>query len=726
LNTNAFRFAWVLVLSAIGFGASGTEHSSETPDAWADNIVKQMSVEEKVGFTHGIMAIALLDQPPIPPEALPGAGYIAGIPRLGIPALKETDASLGVAYVSGARHDGATALPSTLATAASWDPDVAYRGGAVAGREAARVGFNVLLGGGVNLTRDPRNGRNFEYYGEDPLLAGTLAGAAIRGTQDQHVISTVKHFALNDQETGRFVLSADMEESAARESDLLAFEIAIESGHPGAVMCSYNRVDAIYACENNELLNNILKRDWGYPGWVMSDWGAVHSLRSALNGLDQESGQQLDKQVFFGQPLLDAVGEKPAYRARVDDMNRRILRSLYAVGVVASQPDDGPPDLVAGATAARRIAERGIVLLRNEQDLLPLHGDVKRLVVIGGHADEGVISGGGSSQVAPPGGPALIDQLGGEGFLSFLRKAMYMPSSPLKSIRAQAPAATVVFDDGRYPAAAARLAMGADVAIVFATQFMTESFDAPDLSLPSGQDGLIQAVAAANPHTIVVLETGGPVAMPWLAAVGAVVEAWYPGIQGGEAIASVLFGKINPSGRLPLTFPASLAQLPNPQLPGQDLPERQPFTVNYPEGSDVGYRWFAKNHTQPLFPFGFGLSYTKFSYRELRVEAGRVPRVRVTVTNTGARAGTDVAQLYLAAAPHRSQQRLLGWSRVELQAGESRAVSMSIEPRMLADWDAGAHHWRLDGGSYAIAVGSDATALSLTGSLTVRASTLKP
>jgi beta-glucosidase len=689
-------------------------------------MVKQLSLEEKVGLTHGIMAIALFNQVALPEGALPGAGYIEGVARLGIPALKETDASLGVADAGGVRHDGATALPSTLATAASWNPDSAYSAGAVAGDEARRIGFNVLLGGGVNLARDPRNGRNFEYYGEDPLLAGTLGGAAIRGTQDQHVISTVKHFAFNNQETGRLVLSADIGEAAGRESDLLAFEIALEIGHPGAVMCSYNRINAVYACENEVLLNQVLKRDWHYRGWVMSDWGAVHGLESALHGLDQESGEQLDKEVFFAAPLLAAARSDPAYRARLDDMVRRILRSMYDIGTVSSSPSNAKPDLAAGAAAARRIAEQGIVLLRNQHDILPLSDSVRRIVVIGGHADAGVISGGGSSQVAPPQGPALIENFGGEGFLSFLRKAMYMPSSPLKAIRAQAPGVKVIFDDGRYPAAAARLAKDADVAIVFATQFMTEAFDAPDLSLPSGQDALIHAVASANPRTIVVLETGGPVLMPWLDSVGGVLEAWYPGIQGGEAIAALLFGKVNPSGRLPMTFPASLAQTPRPQLPGADLPEGQPFPVDYAEGSDVGYRWFAKNHTVPLFPFGFGLSYTEFSFHEFKAQAAKMPSVALTISNTGSRAGASVAQLYLTASPHRVQQRLLGWSRIELKPNESRRVSIAIDPRMLADWDVAVHRWRLEAGSYAVAIGSDASHLGPSAKITLRAATLNP
>jgi beta-glucosidase len=700
-------------------------HAADDADARAAKAVSQMTVDEKISLVHGIMAIPFFPGMVIPPEATPGAGYFPGVARVGVPAIRESDASLGVAYINGLRHDGATALPSSLATAATWNPEMAYQGGAVAGQEAWRIGFNVLLGGGVDLARDPRNGRNFEYLGEDPLLAGTLAGEAIRGTQDQHVVSTIKHYAINDEETGRQYLNAKIGDAAARESDLLAFEIAIERGHPGSVMCSYNQVNGVYACENDWLLNGVLKHDWGYRGWVMSDWGAVHSVGAALNGLDQESGEQIDAHVFFNKPLLAKVQSDPAYARRLDDMNHRIVRSLYAAGAIDNPPQKTPVDIAAGKAAARKVEEQGIVLLRNEGGLLPLLAAAKSIAVIGGHADMGVISGGGSSQVAPPGGPALIAVLGGEGALPSMLKTMYMPSSPLLAVRAET-AAAVSFDNGAYPSRAAAAAARADVAIVFATQWMTEAYDAPDLSLPEGQDALIEAVAAANPHTIVVLETGGPVLMPWLNKVGAVLEAWYPGIGGGEAIADVLFGKVDPSGHLPLTFPASLDQTPRPTLPGADLPQGTHFDVDYAEGSDVGYRWFAKTGAKPLFPFGFGLSYTRFAYSGLTITRGASPKISFTVQNTGAVAGADVPQVYLLAEPHRAQQRLIGFSRVALNPGESRTVEIGVDPRLLADWDEAGHHWRVDAGDYKIAVGASASDLSLNGTLKAAAATLKP
>jgi beta-glucosidase len=665
-----------------------------------------------------------------PANVVISAGYVPGIAKLNIPDLTESDASLGVAN-AGRKDDDATPLPSGVALAATWDPATAFASGAMIGKEARQKGFNTLLAGGANLLRDPRNGRNFEYLGEDPLLAGTLAGAAIRGIQSNNIVSTAKHFALNDQETGRMVLDAQIDEAAFRESDLLAFEIAIETGHPGSVMCAYNRVGGTYACENPFLLTDVLRTDWKYPGWVMSDWGAVHGVAAAKAGLDQESGQQLDKQVFFDKPLKDAVagGEIPA--ARIHEMAHRYLRSLFAAGVIDHPLAAGPLDTAADSRVAARAAEQGIVLLKNDRSLLPLMAQAKRIAVIGGHADIGVISGGGSSQVIPLGSktfpkPKEAPQWGGG--------QVYYPSAPLAAIKARAPGAQVTFNDGSDPVAAAALAKSADVVVVFATQWSTEGMDIA-MSLDDRQDALIGAVAAANSKTVVVLETAGPVLMPWRGQVGAILEAWYPGALGGETIAKALFGEINPQGRLPATFPASIDQLVRPVLPGSDqhivetlTPSAStPFGVVYSEGSDMGYRAYAKSgQTPPLYPFGYGLSYTGFRYSALKVAGGKTLTASFTVTNTGKRAGTDTPQVYLTAAPKRKQQRLIGWSKVALKPGESRQVTVVAPQRMLANWDAKAHGWSLDGGAYQVAVGPDAATASLKSSAQVAAARLKP
>lgn len=704
----------------------GSAPTAASPDVRADATLAKLSLAEKLSLLHGVMPGFDAAGRVVPTGALFAAGYVPGVPRLGIPALTETDATLGIAWIMGRRHDGATPLPAGLAIAATWNPDLAYRAGAMVGQEARHKGFNVLLGGGANLTRDPRGGRNFEYLGEDPLLTGVMAASEIRGVQDQHIVSTVKHFALNDQETGRAILDARIDAAAARESDLLAFEIAIERGQPGAVMCGYNRVNGPYACQNDTLLNKVLKADWHYPGWVMSDWGAVHSLDAALNGLDQQSSAQLDPTVFFAAPLADAAAREKAYRNRLDDMARRVLRSLYAVGAIGQPAALAPLDKAADEAVARTVATAGIVLLKNHHDLLPLAKKPQRIAIIGGHADIGVISGGGSSQVIPDSGPAWIELLGTEHpEKEFMRRAMYHPSSPYRAILKKAPGLELAYDNGTYPSSAADLARRADVAIVFATKWMQEGDDAPDLSLPAGQDATIAAVAAANPRTIVVLETGGPVSMPWLAKTSAVVEAWYPGGEGGRAIADILFGDVNPSGHLPMSFPASVGQLPRREIPGWRLPANRPFAVRYTEGADVGYRWYARRGLKPLFPFGAGLSYSRFGYDRLQITPGPTVRVSFRVTNAGARAGTAVPQLYLVGGARHARQRLLGWSTMKLSPGESATARVDVDPRLLADWDEAGKCWRIRGGTYRLAVGRSAGDLVLNGRVVVKPRTIK-
>ena len=681
--------------------------------------VKSMSPDEKVILTHGIMPLPLGGaKVDIPADAVPGAGYIAGIPRLGVPALRETDASLGVSWIMGLRRDGATALPSGVAQAASWNPELLYRGGATIGGEAHAKGFNVLLAGGVNLMRDPRNGRTFEYLAEDPLLAGMLVGAAIRGIQSNNIISTIKHFALNGQETGRKYVDSRISEGAARESDLLAFQIGIEQGRPGSVMCSYNRVNGEHGCDNAWLLNQVLKQSWGYNGFVMSDWGAVPDIQAALNGLDQQSGAQLDPKLFFGDALKAKAAADPAYAARLDDMNKRILTAIYANGLDKNPAKPGGQiDLARNALVAQEVAQQGIVLLKNSSGFLPLAKTAGSIAVIGGYADGGVLSGAGSSQVQGQGGPAVVRPAGGSGVWANFIAQQYHRSSPLDAIKAMAPQAKIAFRDGRYIADAVEKARQAEVAIVFATQWATEGLDVPDLSLPDGQDELITAVAAANPHTIVVLETGGPVKMPWLDKVAGVVEAWYPGARGGQAIASILVGDINPSGRLPITFPASESQLPRAKLDGSDWVEpdfsgdpssgSDRLAADYDiEGSDVGYRWFARKDLKPLFPFGFGLSYTSFATPALEM-AGL--KAKVTVANTGQRAGDDVAQLYLVTRNGQTKRRLVGFQRVHLEPGARQQVNLVVDPRLLADWKNGG--WTMPAGDYVFAAGRDAETL---------------
>jgi beta-glucosidase len=503
--------------------------------------------------------------------------------------------------------------------------------------------------------------------------------------------------------------------AALRESDLLAFELAIERGHPGAVMCSYNLLGGIHACENPTLLDSVLRQDWRFPGWVMSDWGAVHSTSEAAGaGLDQESGADWDPRAYFGEPLAIAVAEGTVPTARLNTMAHHVLRSMFASGVIDDPPAPQALDVDADARVAQHAEEEGIVLLRNEKKLLPLSPHLRRIAVIGGHADVGVLSGGGSSQVLPVGGPGLrieFDEHRG----SIPYPMIFDPSSPVRAIAAKAPHAQVTFADGEDVDAAARAAKEADVTIVFATAWEIEGHDAESLSLPRDQDKLVAAVAAANPRTIVVLETGNPVTMPWRDRAGAIVEAWYPGQRGGEAIANVLFGAVNPSGHLPITFPASATQLPRPDLPGRNIAWNTPFTVDYSEGAAVGYKWFEQQHANALYPFGFGLSYTKFRYRDLHVSGGKTVTATFTVTNIGERAGADVPQLYAAVpeADGGALYRLVGWAKLTLAPGESRRVRVTADPRLLAHFDETQREWRIAAGRYRVQLGASSSDLRL-------------
>jgi beta-glucosidase len=684
-----------------------------SPDVRAGLLVRAMTEKEKLSLVFGLFGSSKPDSSYRPPrEARMGsAGFVPGIARLGIPAQWITDGGLGVATqrASADAYRERTALPSGLATAATWNPLLARRGGAMIAAEARASGFNVMLGPGLDLVREPRGGRDFEYAGEDPLLAGTIAGAEIRGMQSRHVIAVAKHFAFNDQETGRKVYSADIDRGQARQSDLLAFELAIEQGDPGALMCAYNLVNGVHACQDPWLLHQVLRSDWRFPGYVMSDWGAVHStVRSAIAGLDQESAWVFDREPYFGTALRDAVASGRVPLPRLDEMARRILRSMFAVGLI-----DHPIREHAGFipfAADRRVSEadeeQGIVLLKNAGGLLPLSRTSKRVLVIGGHADRGVISGGGSSTVFPVGGNA-VPGLGPAGWPG---PVVYLPSAPLGAMMGESPRARFRYVSGRDIAAAVRQARWADRVVVFATQWAAESQDV-SLTLPGNQDALIAAVAAANPHTVVVLETGGPVLMPWIHDVAAVLEAWFPGSGGGPAIARVLFGSVDPSGRLPVSFPRSLAQLPQPRLPGADLPAGKPFNIDYRAGAAVGYKWYQKRGIEPLFPFGYGLSYTRFRYRHLtaRLQEGRLV-VSFEVTNIGARTGAAVPQVYVGpkAGGWEAPRRLEGWAKVSLAPNDSAALSITVDPRLLATFDVARQRWRTASGTYEVWLGNSA------------------
>jgi beta-glucosidase len=698
-------------------------NSSLSPEERASMVMKEMTIDEKITLLHGTGMMGLSPVSPLAGQSNGGAGYVVGIARLGIPGIQMSDAAYGV-RMSGQNGRYSTALPSDVAGAASWDLDAAYEYGALIGRELRAQGYNMSLGGGVNLTREPRNGRTFEYMGEDPILAGRMVGSVMKGLQAQHVIGDIKHYALNDQESGRNAVNVNIDKRAARESDLLAFEIGLQESDAAAVMCSYNRVNGDYGCENKYLLTDVLKKDWNFKGFVLTDWGGAHSAaKASAAGLDHEEPGW----IFYGDDLKQAVESGKVPATELDDHVHRILRAMFATGVIDDPPQRSVVDVAGGLQVAQRIAEQSIVVLKNDHAQLPLDASkIHSIAVIGPHADVGMISGGGSAQVDPPGGNAILPP--GKGQTRW-QEPVWFPTSPLKSIAAKAPAANVRFNSGADPAAAAALAQAADVAIVFAYQWESEGMDLDSLALPEHQDDLIARVAAANPHTIVVIESGGPVTMPWVNQVSAILEAWYAGSKGSDAVANLLFGDANPSAKLPLTFPKSEVDLPHPTVVkppkattgaarqgwkriAAGLPA---FQVRYDEGVKVGYKWYDAENKPVLFPFGHGLSYTTYSYSNLKVTPVKNPRVNFTVTNTGDRAGAEIAEVYasLPAAAAEPPKRLVGWSKVKLNAGESKEVAVEVDPKYLSIFNVEQNGWQLLPGTYTFLVGGSSQILPL-------------
>jgi beta-glucosidase len=690
-----------------------------SPDQRADLVVKEMTLDEKINMLHGrggFQAEGAISNG--------GAGVIQGVARLGLPPVQLADSAVGV-RAAAERGRYATLLPSTVAAAASWDLGLAYEYGEVIGRELRDQQYQASLGAGVNLMREPRNGRNFEYLGEDPILAGKMVAQLLKGLQSQKVIGDVKHYAFNDQETGRNIGNVRLSKRVMRETDLLAFEIAVLEAQPGMVMCSYNKVNGDWACENDYLLNQLLKKTWGFKGVVVSDWNATHSTaKAAMAGLDCEQPGGPPERARFGDAMKKAVEAGEVPMSRIDDMVRRIVRTAFAAGVIDEPPLGRVVDPFKGADSAQKIAEQSSVLLKNANALLPLDAvRVKSIAIIGSKADTSVLSGGGSAQVDPPGG----------GPSRFGGPAVWFPSSPLKAIRAKAPQAKVEYHDGVDLPTAAALAKASDVAIVFVNEPTSEGRDLPTLSLSGTQNDLVSAVAAANPRTVVVLETGGPAAMPWIGSVGAAIEIWYPGIRGAEALANILFGDVNPSAKLPATFPKSDADLPHPVIfgsaprpttppattpagaAGSPQPRFQmtPFDIDYTEGLKVGYKWFQAENKQPLFSFGHGLSYTTFAYSGLKAS---IDSVSFTVRNTGKRAGMEIAQIYagLPAAANEPPKRLVAWEKVHLAPGETKTVTLKIEPKFLSIFNEEKDDWELLAGEYRIFVGGSSDNTPLT------------
>ena len=644
-------------------------------------------------------------------------GIVPANARLCIPALALNDAGAGM----GDQQTQVTAFPDGIAQTAAWDRVLAGRYGRALGSEAFTKGVNVVLAPGVDIARTPLDGRNFEYAGEDPYLAGQAAASTIRGIQSRHVIATVKHYAVNDQETNRMTADSVVGERTMEEIDLPAFRAAVQQGHVGSVMCSYNRVNGAYACQNRTLLRHYLNSQMHFTGWVMSDWLATHStVRSAKAGLDMEMpvGQ------YYGDKLKSAVQSHQVRLSVLNEMVHRILFTMFRIGLFDHVPAEGTAAAAADASTpastatARRVAEEGSVLLKNAGRVLPLTGHGKTIAVIGDAA----------AATAP-----MASQGYGSGHVP---EAGYQPGvvTPLQAMqnRASKNGDTVTYASSQNAQAAAATAQAADVAVVFINDVETEGADRPDLVAHSGtcslvggctydhvdQNALVSAVAAANKHTVVVVQSGGPIVMPWLGKVAGVLENWYPGQVDGSAVAPLLFGGVNPSGKLPVTFPKKLSDGPlrtKAQYPGVNNKNGVP-QVHYSEGLLVGYRWYQARHIAPLFPFGYGLSYTTFRFGGLHLHrSGGQVIVTARLTNTGHRAGAQVAQLYVhqPARTGEPPHQLQGFARVYLQPGRSATVRMVLGPRAFAHWDTGRQAWRVTPGCYGVAVGPSSARLPL-------------
>ncbi|MFC7533035.1 beta-glucosidase [Actinoplanes sp. GCM10030250] len=664
----------------------------KSPEARAQALLQASTQHQKYRW--------LVEQPANTPQQTTWPGDVVYPVQLPCtPTVVYSDGPDGVRFTPGV-----TAFPATIATAATWNQPLAYVKGAAQATEAFNKGKNVLLAPGLASGRTPLSGRTPEYLGEDPLLTGLMAAAGTRGIQSRPVLAALKHYVANEQELDRQTSSSNADERTLREIYDLPFEIAVDRGRPASVMCSYNQINGVYACENPRL-NTVLKKD--FDGYVMSDFGSVHSTAPSLvNGLDQE----LNRPIWFTPARLDAaLAAGEITQRQIDAAAYRVIVS-YIRGGLFDHPLPATPVADASTAAhkavARKVAEEGSVLLKNDKKVLPLRprsGDT--IAVIGPTA------GPGAASVC-----SLPWRFGNPQTLQC--EDLITPETGIRE-RAARSGATVTFDNGSDLTAAAATAANADIAVVFGYQRTGEFNDLPDLRLQGNGDALVEAVAAANPRTVVVLQTGSAVEMPWLGDVPAVLETWYGGEQMGPATAALLFGDVNPSGKLPMTFPRSLADTPTAgdpaRYPGVRADGETIRQVSYSEGLKVGYRWYESEDIEPLFAFGHGLSYTTFRYSDLRVSGdGRDNlRIQFKITNTGNRTGTEVAQAYLAlpAATGEPSKRLAGWSRVTLGAGQHRTTEIRLTRADLKDlhlleyWNSAAKDWTTAPGRYTVHLG---------------------
>jgi len=708
-------------------------------DAAINELLKKLTLEEKIKMVHANSAFAS-----------------GGIPRLGIPELMTSDGPHGVRPEQGRDwkpvenpNNAGTYLPTNNTLASTWNRDLGYAYGTVLGQEANFRGKDIILGPGINIIRAPLNGRNFEYLSEDPYLVSQMVVGYIRGVQDQGVSACVKHYAANNQETHRDDIDVNMSERALREIYLPGFKAAVQQGGVYSLMGSYNKFRGVYATENAHLMLDILKNEWGFNGLVMSDWGSVHNTQEALrNGTDLEMGtdlalayqgtsqmapgpkpvftKELYDKFYLANPALEAIKQDPKLMPLLDDKVRRILRVMYAthmMGGTKRQP--GSHNTKEHQATALKVAEEGIVLLKND-GILPLKKTVKTVAVIGANATRENAGGGGSAQlrakfeITPLQG--IKNELGDKVTVTYAagykieKDQKPDPALIAEAVAAAKAADVVVYVGGSFH--------GYDYKVWGDNAYDAEAVDKPDMHMPFGQDELVQAVQAANPNTVVVLLGGGPIDVSaWAGQTKALVEAWYPGMEGGNALAHILFGDVNPSGKLPLTFPIKLEDSPVSKLGEYPSTPGDPLKQTYKDDIWVGYRYFDTYKVAPQFAFGHGLSYTTFKYDKLTVTPGtKSATVKLTVTNTGKVAGAEVVQLYVhdqQASVKRPEKELKGFQKVFLKPGEAKTVTLALDSNAFQFYDEGKKQWVLEPGKFDVLVGSSSRDIRLTGSVTL-------
>lgn len=694
-----------------------THYTDAQIAAKIDSLIKKMTLPEKVNMIHASSSFTS-----------------GGVPRLGIPELVTSDGPHGVRVEHGRGWDeqknvpdSGTYLPTGVCLASTWDPGLGYAFGMVLGSEANFRGKDVILGPGINIMRSPLNGRNFEYGSEDPYLISKMVVGYIKGVQSQDVAACVKHYAANNQETRRDSIDVQMSERALREIYLPGFKAAISAGGAYTIMGAYNKFRGEWAAHNNYLINQILKKEWGFKGAVISDWAAVHSTSQAIwNGTDIEMGTDLNQhpidysKFYLGDTVVRLVqsGKVPEYF--IDEKVKRILYVLYKTNLIGGLPrKKGEYNTKAHEQTAEKIAEEGIVLLKNENKILPLSSNIKSIAVIGCNADRKQSMGGGSSQVK-----AFYEVTPLQGLKNAAGDKVNITYSQGYNIARDAGADQAMINE------AVQAASKADVAIIVGgwthgynysywgdNAYDAEGIDKPNMDMPFGQNELIKAVLAANPNTVIVLMGGGPINMSqWVDKTKGIIQAWYPGMEGGNALAKIIFGQVNPSGKLPVSFPKKLADAPAIKM-GEFPGDKE--TVKYFDDIYVGYRYFDTYKIEPQFAFGHGLSYTTFKYSNLRVKTGnKTATVTFNIKNTGTMAGAEVAQLYVKQEKGnipRPEKELKGFIKVFLKAGEEKKITLTLNEEAFQYFNDVKNKWVMDPGVFEFNIGSSSRDIKLKG-----------